>query len=138
MIYFSKTTKGFYDDSLQYMAMPSDVQPVSDQEYRALLNAQTRGDSIVADIRGCPISTDQKKPYPFSVWDGDKWISDTGKIRQYEREQAQRKLRKINQDLSEYVPFLFDVLIQRGVISLEDLPIVVRGLLKEREGIEGL
>jgi hypothetical protein len=51
--YFSKSSGGFYNTAVQSV-MPSDVVTVSDEQYKALLQAQEQGKLIQADADGNP------------------------------------------------------------------------------------
>lgn len=65
---------GFYDDFIYRLStdhetedahkpvMPSDVVPVSDDEYAALFDAQANGQIIVPDAQGNPIAVDPPEP----------------------------------------------------------------------------
>lgn len=53
--YFSASTHGFYTQTVHSGAMPSDVVEISEQEWLALLDAQSRGMVIRADENGRPI-----------------------------------------------------------------------------------
>jgi hypothetical protein len=60
--FFSKTTSGFYLDSIHGERMPSDAVEITDDEYAALMAAQSAGKSIVADADGKPVAADQPPP----------------------------------------------------------------------------
>lgn len=54
-IFYSKSTRGFYDDGI-YAAnqIPADAVVVSDESYQTLLAAQANGNIIQADASGNP------------------------------------------------------------------------------------
>jgi hypothetical protein len=53
--FYSKTTRGFYDDTL-HQTLPSDAVAVTDATYNALFVAQESGQQIVPDTNGNPIA----------------------------------------------------------------------------------
>lgn len=53
--YYSPSTRGFYSSDVHTRAqMPQDVRTVSDQQYRALMASQSKGQQIVPDAQGNP------------------------------------------------------------------------------------
>ena len=58
MLSYSPSTGGFYDSEIHEM-IPPDAQPISGQLHRDLLDAQSRGQMIVADGGGAPIAIDR-------------------------------------------------------------------------------
>lgn len=54
MIYFSKTTGGFYNDGI-HDSIPPDAVEVTEDEHAALLNGQASGHQITGDANGNPI-----------------------------------------------------------------------------------
>lgn len=54
-MFYSKTTKGFYDQEIHGNNMPSDCVEVSQQDYDALFAAQASGKEIVPDANGRPV-----------------------------------------------------------------------------------
>lgn len=137
MIKYSPSTNGFYDTEIHGTNVPADVVEISGSIYDTLIAWQSKGYAIQPNSSGYPVVTSQK-PYPFSKWDGDKWTSDTDKIKQHDQEQIKVKLRKIEQELSALAYTLFDILMDKGVIDFDDLTGDVKKLLKERDDIEGL
>ena len=57
MIYYSKTTKGFYCDEIHGTNIPSDCVEISSETHQRLLNEQSKGKQIVPDEKGYPIAT---------------------------------------------------------------------------------
>ncbi|WP_442498797.1 hypothetical protein [Methylobacter sp. sgz302048] len=53
-IFFSKTTNGFYDDSLSRCVLPPDALEITSERHWELLDAQTLGYRIVGDDNGLP------------------------------------------------------------------------------------
>jgi len=56
-LYFSKTTNGFYDTTIN-VSIPSDAVEISNSEHEALLQGQSDGKVISADASGRPALTD--------------------------------------------------------------------------------
>lgn len=55
MIYFSKTTNGFYDDEIMPISkMPDDKVSITVEEYRKIFDEHVTGRPIVADGNGYP------------------------------------------------------------------------------------
>lgn len=61
MIYFSKTTSGFYNDEIN-TDIPDDSVEISEEDYAALLAAQSDGKIITADANGNPVAIDRLPP----------------------------------------------------------------------------
>lgn len=60
MIYFSKSTNGFYDSDFNSV-IPNDAVEITKEYHLSLLDAQSTGKCIVADSRGRPITKDAPK-----------------------------------------------------------------------------
>jgi hypothetical protein len=58
-IYFSAQTVGFYIDEIHGENIPSDAVEITKEEYIALLNGQSSGNSIIAGENGAPILVPQ-------------------------------------------------------------------------------
>jgi hypothetical protein len=56
MIYYSKTTKGFYCDEIHGTNIPSDAVQITSKQHADLLNEQSQGKQIVPDKKGYPIA----------------------------------------------------------------------------------
>lgn len=62
MIYYAKSTRGFYDESIHGTfgapdsLIPADAVEVTEDEHAALLTEQTQGKEIVPDADGRPIA----------------------------------------------------------------------------------
>lgn len=56
MIYYSKTTKGFYHDELHGKNMPLDAIKITKELYDNLFIEQSKGKRIVPDENGYPIA----------------------------------------------------------------------------------
>jgi len=56
MIYYSKTTKGFYCDEIHGTNIPSDCVQITKEQHTNLLNEQSQGKQIVPDKDGYPIA----------------------------------------------------------------------------------
>ncbi|WP_432780262.1 phage tail assembly chaperone [Pseudomonas corrugata] len=54
MIFFSASTRGFYNDEV-YVSVPDDAVELSQSEYLELLKGETDGLLIEADVRGRPV-----------------------------------------------------------------------------------
>ncbi len=63
-MFYSKTTGGFYDFDIHGTAMPDDVVEISKSEYLALLEGQSSGKLISADVNCRPVLTDHPAPTP--------------------------------------------------------------------------
>lgn len=67
MLYYSKTTGGFYDSAIHGDSMPPDVQAITDEEHAALMLGQSAGKEIAADATGRPVLQDRPAPTPDQV-----------------------------------------------------------------------
>ncbi len=56
MIYYSKTTKGFYGTEIHGTNIPSDCVEITKEQHANLLNEQSQGKQIVPDQNGYPIA----------------------------------------------------------------------------------
>jgi len=56
MIYFSKTTKGFYDPEIN-TNLPQDAVQISNELYQTILRGIEKGQIVNADNNGFPILT---------------------------------------------------------------------------------
>ena len=56
MIYYSKTTKGFYCEEIHGTNIPSDCVQITKEQHTTLLNDQSQGKQIVPDQNGYPIA----------------------------------------------------------------------------------
>lgn len=65
-LFFSTTTRGFYDDAI-HTSIPGDAQPITEQVRANLLAAQSAGKIIAADADGFPIAVDPPPPGPPQV-----------------------------------------------------------------------
>jgi hypothetical protein len=53
MLYYSKSTNGFYDDALS-LKLPGDAVQITEGQHQSLLDAQSNGHIIAADATGKP------------------------------------------------------------------------------------
>ncbi len=56
MIYYSKTTKGFYNQEIHGTNIPPDCVRITNEQHVYLLNEQSQGKQIVPDTNGYPIA----------------------------------------------------------------------------------
>lgn len=63
---FSKSTDGFYATEIHGDNIPSDAISITDEEYAALMQAQSEGKQITTDESGRPIAIDPPPPAPFT------------------------------------------------------------------------
>jgi len=64
---YSKSTGGFYDTAIHGENIPSDVVEITAAEHSALLEAQSQGKRIEADVNGFPVAVDMPPPSLDSV-----------------------------------------------------------------------
>ena len=69
MIKFSLKNQSFYDVSLNYAELPSDLIEITAEQHNELLNALNSGCIIFADLTVSPPRPDQ-----FHIWNGTAWI----------------------------------------------------------------
>ena len=62
MIYYSKTTKGFYDSEIYRNNIPSDSVEITKEYHTVLLNGQSNGKIITGNSTGYPILIDPPSP----------------------------------------------------------------------------
>ncbi len=55
IIYYSKTTRGFYDSEMHRGLLPEDCVEVSQMDHNRLMDGQSRGLVIEADETGFPV-----------------------------------------------------------------------------------
>ncbi|MCO5213685.1 MAG: hypothetical protein M9936_28635 [Caldilinea sp.] len=65
-LYFSASTRGFYDDAI-HASLPDDAQPITEMQRENLLAAQSAGKVIEADANGLPVAVDLPPPGPPQV-----------------------------------------------------------------------
>jgi len=65
-LYFSASTRGFYDDSV-HASIPGDAQPITDAQRTILLAAQSAGKIIEPDANDLPVAVDPPPPGPPQV-----------------------------------------------------------------------
>jgi len=56
--YYSPATRGFYPEDSHYDVLPEDRLPITDDEYRILINGQAEGKFIVPGESGMPLLVD--------------------------------------------------------------------------------
>ena len=61
-MFYSPTTRGFYDLALHGDAIPTDAVEISAEEHRALIAAQAAGKTIVIGDEGRPVAADTPVP----------------------------------------------------------------------------
>jgi hypothetical protein len=66
MIYYSKTTKGFYTTEIHGKNIPSDCIEISKEYHKQLLDSQSNGNIIEPDKNGYPVSV---KPEISYTWE---------------------------------------------------------------------
>lgn len=54
MKFYSKTTRGFYDNG-EHPSMPADAVEITEADHAALLDGESQGKRIVADVDGFPV-----------------------------------------------------------------------------------
>lgn len=62
MLYYAKSTGGFYDSEIHCDNIPSDSVRITSDNHAALMRAQSEGKQIVADENGNPIAVDPPAP----------------------------------------------------------------------------
>ncbi len=65
-LFYSASTRGFYDDAL-HASLPADAVPITDAQRANLLAAQSEGKVIEADVNGLPVAVDPPPPGPPQV-----------------------------------------------------------------------
>ena len=68
---FSFNEQIFYDSTLNYSDLPSDLIDVSNEKHIEILNAINRGCVIFADL-----SFSDPRPTPFHAWNGTDWVDN--------------------------------------------------------------
>jgi hypothetical protein len=56
-VYYSASTRGFYDTDFAACALPSDAKEITRDQYNALLAAQSSGQAINPDANGRPVAS---------------------------------------------------------------------------------
>jgi len=69
MILFSLSKQCFYDSSLNYSDLPSDLIEISNEQHEAILSALNSGCIIFDDL-----TYSDPKPSQFHKWNGSDWI----------------------------------------------------------------
>ncbi len=78
-MFYSKSTRGFYDTAIHGNAIPADAVEITAAEHAALLAAQSSGKVIQADKDGKPVAVDPPKPTVSDVWERIKADRDRRK-----------------------------------------------------------
>lgn len=66
-LYYSQSTSGFYSKDINGDNIPQDAVELSEEEYRALLEGQSKGKRIVSDLNGLPSLADSPLPTESQV-----------------------------------------------------------------------
>ena len=66
-MFFSASTGGFYTREIHGENMPADVVEITAEEHAALLEGQSQGKLIQADINGRPVLADPPPPTPEHI-----------------------------------------------------------------------
>ena len=61
-MYYAKSTCGFYSTAIHGDAIPADAVEITAEEHAALLDGQSMGKRIVADLGGRPMLSDPPAP----------------------------------------------------------------------------
>lgn len=64
-MYYSQTSKGFYDTAIHGDNIPDDAVEITADEHTVLMQGQSDGKRIVPDATGRPILIDPPPPEPF-------------------------------------------------------------------------
>lgn len=67
MIFYSKSTGGFYNLHIHGDDIPSDAKEISADEHAALMLAQSQGKRIEPDDNGNPVAQDPPPPTPLQI-----------------------------------------------------------------------
>lgn len=67
MLYYSASTRGFYDTNAASYVLPSDAVAITAELRAALLTGESAGKRIVADAQGRPVLADPAAPSPEDV-----------------------------------------------------------------------
>lgn len=70
-IYFSYSMQAFYDTSLVYPSLPTDIVSIADDQHQQLLDALNAGCKVLPDL-----TTTEPRPSQFHLWDEGnlRWI----------------------------------------------------------------
>lgn len=66
-MFYSKITGGFYDAAIHGDNIPADAVEITVEEHQALLEGQSQGKLIQADINGRPVLADPLPPTPEQI-----------------------------------------------------------------------
>lgn len=77
MIYYSKTSKGFYFSNVHGDAIPNDAVAVNENTYKALMAGQSKGKQIATDNNGSPYLAEKALPVLNMRRDNAKTLIDT-------------------------------------------------------------
>lgn len=83
MINFSPAKQAFYDTTLSYPELPSDLVEVSVEQHEQILSAINSGCIVFSDLSYSP-----PRPNQFHEWDGKAWLDKRTKeeIKQHQRQ----------------------------------------------------
>ncbi|AKD37520.1 hypothetical protein I926_00950 [Pasteurella multocida subsp. multocida OH4807] len=103
---------GFYIEGIHHQ-IPSDAIEIDESYYYELLNKQSQGEIIMANMNGYPVCVEEK-PTEHHEWDGDgqKWTISSEKqteIKQLQQEQMREKINALRDEKINggvYVPEL--------------------------------
>lgn len=104
MIKFSTSKQSFYDDSLSYAELPSDLIEVTDEQHYALLDKINGGCVVFADL-----TYSEQKPSQYHIWGGNSWMDNRteSEIKQQQRE-SMPNLSPIEFEIKLYKSGLYD------------------------------
>lgn len=69
MIKFSETNQAFYDVTIDYPELPSDLVEVTDEQHMQLLEKMNSGCIVFADL-----TCSEPKPTQYHTWNGIAWV----------------------------------------------------------------
>ena len=104
MINFSPAKQAFYDTTLSYPELPSDLIEVSVEQHEQILSAINSGCIVFSDLSYSP-----PRPSQFHEWDGKAWLD---KRTEEEIKQHQR------QSMPNLTPIEFDIKLNGAVSKL--------------------
>ena len=67
-MFYSATTGGFYTAEIHGDNIPSDAVEITAEEHQALIDGQSNGKRIVADLDGRPVLADPPAPTTEEIW----------------------------------------------------------------------
>lgn len=91
---------------------------------------------VIKDIGEIPFLNTREKPLmDFPRWNGKTWETDTDAKQKAEDQEKKVALRASDAGMARAAEDLIDILIRKGIIQEEDIPVSLKGKIVERKAL---